>query len=242
MLKKVPTVRTSFSKQEFVESLIRAWKTDYNVLPLKKQISIIYAQWSIETGQGTFCWNNNIGNSKAVDVPGQVIEYCALTGVWEIINGKKVILKPEDPGAWFRSFPTLDEGIRHHFDLLRNKRYKIAWAEVEAGNPAAFSKKLKQQGYYTASEADYTKAVTAYSNAFMSSTLFEQAIAKISQAAFTEPVQEIEEPNDMPIIHPFVEMTRPEPQFEDAPLQLNWVGQLYNFFMMILGLFIKKKK
>lgn len=241
MLKKVETVRTSFSKLDFVEALIKAWHSDYQTLPLKSQIAIIFAQWSIETGQGTFCWNNNIGNSKAVDVPGQVIEYCALNGVWEIVNGKKVILKPEDPGAWFRAFPTLDTGVRHHFDLLRNKRYKIAWAEIEAGNPAGFSKKLKQQGYYTAPEKDYTLAVTAYSRAFASSSLFEQAVANISQATYTEPVRELIEPENIPVLHPFIEFEQHNPEFEDSPIQLNWVGQLYNFIMMLLELFIKKK-
>ena len=251
MLVRVPTVKTNFNKVDFVEALIKAWKNDYSALPTKKQISIIFGQWSIETGQGTFCWNNNVGNSKAADVKGQTIEYCVLSGVWEIINGKRVVLKPEDPGSWFRSFPTLDLGVRHHFDLLRNKRYSIAWKAVEAGDPALFAHLLKKQGYYTAPEADYVKAVTAHSNAFMKATLFEQALEKLGDPdPVSGAVEVVLEPQDfvapegMPIIHTFEEIPQHELSVttDSGPLQLNWVGQLYNFIMMILGLFTKNKK
>jgi len=242
MLKRVPTVKSTFTKLDFVEAMIHAWKESYDAYPNKKQISIIFAQWSIETGQGTYCWNNNIGNSKAADVAGQIIEYCALNGVWEIINGKRVELKSENPGSWFRSFPTLDLGVEHHFNLLRNKRYTIAWAQVEAGSPSGFSKLLRQQGYYTAPEADYTRAVTAYSDAFMKVTLFEQALANVTAENFTDDHVEFEAPLDMPIVHSFVEFEPRElGEVDDGPIQQGMVGQLYNFLMMLLSFFMKKK-
>lgn len=176
MLKRVPTVRTNFKVEDFIKSLVKAWYQSYKVVPTKAQIAVIYSQWGLETGLGAFCWNNNIGNVKAVDVPGVVVEYCALNGVWEIINGKRITLKPEDPGAWFRSFPTLDLGVASHMDILRNKRYKIAWAAVEQGNPALFAHLLRQQGYYTAPEADYMRAMQYYFLKFMNSNMFERVI------------------------------------------------------------------
>jgi hypothetical protein len=176
MLKRVATVRTNFKVEDFIKSLIKAWYQIYKVPPVKAQIAVIYAQWGLETGLGTFCWNNNIGNVKAHDIPGVVVEYCALSGVWEIINGRRITLKPEDPGAWFRSFPTLDLGVASHLDLLRNKRYKIAWSAVEQGNPILFARLLKQQGYYTAPEADYSRAMQYYFMKFVKSNMFERVI------------------------------------------------------------------
>lgn len=201
MLTRVPTVRTNFQVEDFIKSLAKAWYQQYNVIPAKNQLAVIYAQWGLETGLGTFCWNNNIGNVKAVDIPGTVIEYCALNGVWEIVNGKRITLSPEDPGAWFRSFPTLDLGVASHMDLLRNHRYKTAWTAVEAGDPAQFAHLLKQQGYYTAPEADYMRAMQYYYSKFMTGNIYEQVMASLVSY-----FEQIEFPqNYTPITFPVIE-------------------------------------
>lgn len=243
MLVKVPTVKTNFSKSDFVEALIKAWKEDYGCLPSKKQISIVFAQWSIETGQGNSCWNFNIGNSKVFDIKGKTVEYIALNGVWEIINGKRVVLDPSNPGAWFMAFRTLDEGVRHHFNLLKNKRYQSAWSAIEAESPAQFAHLLKINGYYTASEEDYTKAVVAYSNSFMKSSLFEEALNKIGEnkEPFSSEKIEYITPLDLPTITVMPEINRELPQIiEDSPLKLNWFQQIFSFIFEILRIFLKK--
>lgn len=179
MLKRVPTVRTNFTIADFIKSLVRAWYDLYRVLPKKSQVAVLYAQWGLETGLGTYCWNFNTGNIKAVDVPGVVVEYCVLSGVWEIVNGRKVFLSPENPGSWFRAFPTLDAGVDYHMSFLRNKRYKIAWTAVEQGDPVQFAKLLKQQGYYTAAEADYIKAMQYHFVRFMADSIYESALQDV---------------------------------------------------------------
>jgi hypothetical protein len=184
MLVRVPTVRITFKVQDFINSLIKSWYQLYNILPNKSQIAVLYAQWGLETGLGTFCWNNNIGNMKAADVPGVRVEYCALNGVWEIVNGKRIVLSPENPGAWFRSFPTLDVGVIAHINLLRNQRYKASWIAVEQGDPAKFAHLLKQQGYYTAPEADYIKAMQYYFTRFMNDNMFENIISNFAGVDF----------------------------------------------------------
>jgi hypothetical protein len=212
MLVRVPTVRTNFSKVDFVKSLIKAWYRNYNVPPTKPQIGVIFAQWALETGSGTYCWNNNVGNVKAVDSPNATIEYCALHGVWEIVNGKKVILSPEHPGAWFRSFRTLDEGVEFHMGLLRNRRYKIAWTAVEQGDPALFAKLLKQQGYYTAPEADYVRAMQYHFLRFMRDGLYETAMQQAAMEMYPVPTPIEYKPVDL-ITHPVQEdvVERKEP-------------------------------
>lgn len=180
MLQQVPTVRTSFQTSDFISALIKAWYGLYNAFPTKEQIGVIYSQWGVETGLGTYCWNNNIGNVKAVDQSGVVVEYCALNGVWEIINGQRVTIPPENPGAWFRSFPTLDSGVAWFIGFLRNARYKVAWTAVEQGSPAQFAHLLKQQGYYTASEASYVQAMQYYFNKFMKDATFDTVLQGIT--------------------------------------------------------------
>ena len=184
MLVRVPTVRTNFAKIDFVKSLIKAWYRIYNNAPTKVQMGVIFAQWALETGSGTYCWNNNVGNVKAVDSTTETIEYCALNGVWEIVNGKKVTLSPENPGAWFRSFRSLDDGVAFHTNLLRNRRYRTAWVAVEQGDPALFAKLLKQQGYYTAPEADYVRAMQYHFLRFMIDTTFEDALLQAKAELF----------------------------------------------------------
>jgi hypothetical protein len=173
MLQRVQTVQTNFAVKDLIRSLSIAWFNLYGVPPKKSQLAVLYGQWALETGVGTFCWNFNLGNFKAVDIPGQIVEYAALVGTWEIINGQKVVLSVNDPGSWFRSFRSLDSGVQAYVSFLRNQRYKIAWGAVEAGDPAQFVHLLKQQGYFTASEADYLRAVQYHYNVFMNGPSFD---------------------------------------------------------------------
>ena len=180
--KLVPTVRTTFSVYDMTKAMIEAWQEIYGVLPQKKSICVMLGQWSIETGVGKYCFNNNIGNVKKLNG----FDYFALDNVWEIINGKKVILPRTDPGSWFVSFPTLKDGVKHHMMFLKNKRYKMSWVAVENGDPVLFARLLKQQGYYTASEADYIRAVSGFYNQYMRSNDFEKIIEELSKPITTE--------------------------------------------------------
>lgn len=177
MLKKMETVKTTCSKSELIKGFVDGWIKQFNQIPSKESIGVLYAQNSLETGGTKYMWNWNIGNVKAVDKPGETVEYCVLNNVWEIINGKRIILSPNDPGSWFRSFPTLADGVAHHFNFLKNNRYKHAWTAVESGNPAAFAHLLKVAGYYTASEADYIKLMNSFFNSYMKSNDYENAVS-----------------------------------------------------------------
>lgn len=188
MLKRVSTVRTQYTPQQMVDAFVNAWFELFGDFPKKEQIGVIFGQWALETGMSASMYNNNIGNVKAPRNPSEEVEYCVLHNVWEIIDGKKVILSPEDPGSWFRSFPSLLDGVKFHFNFLKNKRYKTAWLEVEAGSPANFSKKLRAQGYYTASEEHYTKALMSCYNKFMGSGYFENSIKSLDEKLNPKPV------------------------------------------------------
>lgn len=247
----VPTVKTNFTIADFVKSLVIVWQQMYGELPQKKQLAVIYAQWSIETGQGKSCWNNNIGNVKYIPSKNKSdsdIQYMMLKNVWEIINGKKVIFQPPHQATWFRSFPTLIDGVTFHLDFLKNKRYKKAWSAIEAGNPGNFAHLLKVANYYTAPEADYVRAVTLYFNKFMKDDVFEKVIESITPPALTTAVEHIETPviekittdpstvTELPIITP-APIAEPEPIPVAAPVSNSF---LKSIIQLLFNLFTKK--
>ena len=158
-----PTVRTKFSIQDYAAAVRAADPT-----LTRAQAGILWAQYALETGRGSACWNSNIGNVKVT--PAQVAAgtpYFMLPGTWEIINGKKEIFQPPHPQTWFRHFDSLAEAMTHHITFLRDKRYKKAWPSVLSGNPEEFAYALKKLGYYTGSEADYARLMRHFHNEWM---------------------------------------------------------------------------
>jgi hypothetical protein len=187
----VPTIRTASTDAELCKSLILSWQKVFNVIPSKQSICVIMAQHELETG-GNNCWNYNLCNIKYSPSAGNV-DYCALSGVWEIINGKKVMLTTSDPGSWFRSFPTLNDGTEFYIKVVSGSRYKNAWQAVVKGNPALFSHLLKLDQYYTADENQYTSIVVSFFNRYMQNTTYESVIQDMSP-----PVDETTSNTDTP--------------------------------------------
>lgn len=187
----VPTVRTSFTNKDFAKSLIYSWQKLYNTTPSKQSICIILAQHQLETG-GNNCWNYNTANIKYTAANGNV-DYCSLKGVWEMVNGVRVELKPTDPGSWFRSFPTLDAGAEFYLQFISGNRYKSAWQAVVNGDVVNFVHLLKMHGYFTADESTYLKGVEYNYNADMKQTFYEDALAELNPTSFIEPTQSDEQ-------------------------------------------------
>lgn len=176
----VPTVRTTYTKSQVVQGFVDGWTKQFGQIPSKESIGVLYAQNALETGGTVSMWNNNLGNVKFVPSANPAndngIQYMMLANVWEIVNGQKVIFQPPSQATWFRSFPTLAEGVAQHFDFLKNHRYATAWTAVESGNPAAFAHLLKIAGYYTAPEADYIRLMNVYFNQYMNSPDYDNAV------------------------------------------------------------------
>lgn len=225
--KLVPTVQTKYTLNQLIGGLVDGWYQKFGVIPEKKQIGVLYAQNALETGGTVSMWNNNIGNVKFVANGGNIDdgkEYMMLANTWEIVNGKKVIFQPPHPATWFRSFKTLGEGVAHHLDFLRNKRYKKSWSAVEAGDPALFAHLLKVAGYYTASEADYVRLMNVYFNKFMKDKTFEAAVAKLQEQLASEAA---------PTPEPVPEPPAPEPK-------KNLLDSVKDAFFPLVNIFKKK--
>lgn len=183
--KCVPAVKTTYNQQQVIKAFITAWFKQFNEIPKKESIGVLYAQNALETGGTVSMWNNNVGNVKFVPSKNQdddnEKEYMMLTNVWEIIKGVKKYYQPPDTATWFRSFPTLEDGIAEHLDFLKNHKYKSAWTAVESGNPAAFAHLLKLGYYYTAPEADYVKNMNYFFNKYMQTQTYEETVKELTK-------------------------------------------------------------
>jgi hypothetical protein len=218
----VPVVRTTYSMKDFAKACILAWKRVVGVFPKKEAAGIIWAQHALETGNGGFCWNNNIGNLKCTKEQAAAgVPYMMLAGTWEMIDGKKVVFQPPHPSTWFRAFASLDEGMSAHLDLLKNKRYATAWPSVESGEPAAFAAALRARGYYTASVEDYTRLMKVGFAQWMQRTAFEDAQADVLEAleADTNPELPATEPEPFQKVRGPIPFARPELD-ADLPLAM----------------------
>lgn len=152
-----------------MQAVIEAWREMFGFEPTKEQVSLVLAQNSLETGNRKSMWNYNVGNITT-DGKGQFDYFDDLPtdeqvkpGVWEKKNLK------------YRAYPNLQEGVKDYLRFLSGKRYQGAFQHILNPNPTAFSKALKQSGYYTANEAPYTSAISRLYKQISGGNSFEVA-------------------------------------------------------------------
>ncbi len=226
---KVPTTQTTYTEYDFVKATILAWQEMYNEIPKKETVYILLAQTSHETGFGKACWNWNLFNVKAKDVAGQTIEYVALNGVWEIVNGKRIVLPQDNPGSWFRAFHSLSEGIKHHFQFLNRTRYASAFLACKKGNLMEFCSKLREGGYYTDSLSNYTNGLTAYYKKYINSGSYDKIISSLQN-----PLE-----NKKEEVIPEIITISPLPPVVDDRVRNYDVKLYFNLFQQIIAFILK---
>jgi hypothetical protein len=164
---ELPDLKTVITKEQALEAVWRGWMAYFGAAPTKRES----------------VWHNyNMGNVKSREGDGHDFQYfgcgeeitLAEANQWKAkdpglvkivrtytVNGKQMASVWVDPKHWacrFRAFQTLVEGAVDYIGLLV-KRFNIAWEGVEQGDPKLFSHLLRQQNYYTADEAQYTKTM-----------------------------------------------------------------------------------
>jgi len=150
--KLVPTLRTHMTAADVYAALLAAWSESIATVPSRASLLTLLAQWSLETGGGGSCNNNNLGGIKHVAGDGH--DY-AMYLTREVINGKSVLIDQN-----FRAYRSIEEGAADYIHILRNT-FGFAWPAVEAGDVADFAHRLKQRGYYTADEHEYAAGLRA---------------------------------------------------------------------------------
>lgn len=169
MGKRVDRVKTPISETQMAQAVIESWKQLFGNTPTKEQVGLVVAQNSLETGNRKSMWNYNVGN-VTTDGKGSYDFYDDLTtdeqtepGVWKKMNLK------------YRAYPSLMDGVKDYLRFLSGKRYSKAWQHIVDPDPAAFSKSLKEAGYYTANEVPYTRNMVKLHSQFVNSNSYENA-------------------------------------------------------------------
>lgn len=183
MAKRLEDVKTPVGTEPLFVALWRAWVNMLEEMPTRDGVLLLVAHWALETGWGKSMHCYNLGNIKSREGDGR--DFCFFAcgeevslaqaekwvkeapGLVEIKrryadgNGSaraSVWVKPDHPACRFRAYETLDEGAVDYLLLLR-RRFSKAWPFVLAGDPVGFVHAIKQQGYFTASEATYAASV-----------------------------------------------------------------------------------
>lgn len=149
-----PVERTTFSVSDYAAAAREADPT-----LSREAVGVLWAQYALETGRGSACWNHNIGNVKVTRRQAEAgVPFFMLPGTWEIEHGRRVVYQPPHEQTWFRWFASLSEAMRHHLSFLA-ARYGEAWEALRSGDPTAFASALKKRGYYTGSETTYAASL-----------------------------------------------------------------------------------
>lgn len=182
---RVQRVRTEVSEPQMAQAIIEAWRDMFGTVPAKEQVALVLAQNSLETGARKSMWNYNIGNittngKDSYDYFDDLKTDEQITpGVWKKMNLK------------YRAYPTLKDGAKDYLKLLSSKHYSNAWEHIKNPDPAAFSKALKQSGYYTANEAPYTKTLSSLFGKYNKSNAYE-----VARSGKVEPVKDTTMPKE----------------------------------------------
>jgi len=198
----VPLVRTTISNALFADAVRTAWPE-----ATREAIGTLWAQYAFETGRGKACWNNNIGNVKHVQGDGH--DFTMLPGTWEMIAGKRVTFEPPHPQTWFRSYPTLAEGMAEHIAFLR-RRYGAAWRFVESGDPASFALALKAGGYFTGDAGIYSRSLVSLLAEWLRDPSTKGPVDTLLPSSEAAPTQPELPDDDVPDTQPSGELVGPQ--------------------------------
>lgn len=149
----VPVQKTPMSGSEAADAISKAWTKRYGAPPSKETLSILTAQWALETGHGKSMCNYNFGGIKGTGPSGLSASYKTKEG-W---GATEVSITDR-----FRAYNSPEEGAADYLALL-DRRYGNALDAARAGDAAGFVHGLKTRGYFTGNEEVYTKNVVALS-------------------------------------------------------------------------------
>ncbi len=177
-LKLVPLVIKPVSANGVYDAVKFALQADFNLegnvdIPAQILCSQIWAETGLKRVS-----NNNVGHIKG---------WGSKNKFW---NGDVTVITIHDVGRkvrtletgldvkwdFFRSYPTLREGVRDYVRLLNIKRYKPALEAAQRGDIEGFVKMLKKGGYFTANVDKYLSLVRKSYNAFQNKLKKERII------------------------------------------------------------------
>lgn len=147
---------TVLTKDQAATALARAFKTVTGRDASDKTLTLLTAQWGLETGNGAAMMNYNFGGIKGRGPSGLYTSYKTKEG-----SGASEITIVDK----FRAYASAEEGATDYVRVLRD-RFPKAFEAAQTGEARAFVHALKTEGYFTADEETYTRAIAHLSGDF----------------------------------------------------------------------------
>lgn len=147
--REVAATRTPVTRTQIRSAIEQALTKVEGHRPSANLVDVLTAQASLETASGDRMYNYNFGGIKGHGPSGAT----AMLKTHEIVDGKEISIRDG-----FRAYGSLAEGALDYVRTMKD-RFGGAFSPAERGDVAGFAGALKKAGYYTASQADYTRGL-----------------------------------------------------------------------------------
>jgi len=145
MASEIPDKLTPVSVDEAAAALAVGYRRVTGKSPSAAILSLLLAQWALETGRGEFCHNYNFGNVKHSSAD----QYYQTFRAGENINGQSI-----ESDMQFAAYLNIDDGAEAYVRQLQKR--PNWWAGLQTGDVAKFNAGLSSSpAYYTADPSTY---------------------------------------------------------------------------------------
>lgn len=144
-----PKVKTPMTEGEAFAELSSAWERVMGTPPDSKSVSILWAQWAMETARGTKMYGHNFSGIKGVGPSGMSLMLKTSEGYGPTHREIR---------DRFRAYANPAEGATDYVRLLK-ERYPEAIEAASRGDTKAFVHEIRRKGYFTGEESKYASAV-----------------------------------------------------------------------------------
>jgi hypothetical protein len=148
---------TPLSEEAAALHLAEAWRVVTGASASRETLSVLWAQWALETARGLAMYDYNFAGIKGRSPRGE----SSVRWTWE-----RTTAGAERVRQRFRAYETPEEGA-HDYVLVLRERFSEAFAAAETGDAAAFARALARAGYHSKAQAEYERAVRLLAREFL---------------------------------------------------------------------------
>ena len=145
--------RTPMSPREARRHLEQAYRFVISQPPKSQTLSLMLAQWALETGRGRYMWGFNFGGIKA-RTGGAVFDTRESFGT-----------SAQRCAHRFRVYSSALEGATHYVRTLRLE-FPKAFLALQGGSPAEFVRALAEERYFTGDPVEYVQAISLLAQSY----------------------------------------------------------------------------
>ncbi len=148
---------TPMEPADAARHLAVAWEAVIGEPANARTVSVLWAQWALETGRGRWMMDYNFAGLKGRGPSGG----SAMWWTWEETDDG-----PKRIRGRFRAYASPDEGAKDYVDMLK-RRYPECIEAARRGDTPTFILTLERRGYFTEKPKAYGRAVGSLAREFM---------------------------------------------------------------------------